>query len=87
MRYGLKTAFCTLAMSGAILAASGEASRLATGFAATDNATTDTVGNKTAADAPANENSIIDRWCGLSATRQSSSLTLRRCAFRPRWRE
>lgn len=61
MRYGLKTAFCTLAMSGAILAASGEASRLATGFAATDNATTDTVGNKTAADAPANENSIIDQ--------------------------
>ena len=38
-----------------------EASRLATGFAATDNATTDTVGNKTAADAPANENSIIDQ--------------------------
>lgn len=61
MRYGLKTAFCTLAMSGAILAASGEASILATGFAATDNATTDTVGNKTAADAPANENSIIDQ--------------------------
>ena len=61
MRYGLKTAFCTLAMSGAILAASGEASRLATGFAVTDNATTDTVGNKTAADAPANENSIIDQ--------------------------
>ena len=61
MRYGLKTAFCTLAMSGAILAASGETSRLATGFAATDNATTDTVGNKTAADAPANENSIIDQ--------------------------
>ena len=61
MRYGLKTAFCTLAMSGAILAASGEASRLATGFAATDNATTDTVGNKTAADGPANENSIIDQ--------------------------
>ena len=61
MRYGLNTAFCTLAMSGAILAASGEASRLATGFAATDNATTDTVGNKTAADAPANENSIIDQ--------------------------
>ena len=61
MRYGLKTAFCTLAMSGAILAASGEASRLATGFAATDNATTDTVGNKTAADAPTNENSIIDQ--------------------------
>lgn len=61
MRYGLKTAFCTLAMSGAILAASGEASRLATGFAATDNATTDTVGKKTAADAPANENSIIDQ--------------------------
>ena len=61
MRYGLKTAFCTLVMSGAILAASGEASRLATGFAATDNATTDTVGNKTAADAPANENSIIDQ--------------------------
>lgn len=61
MRYGLKTAFCTLAMSGAILPASGEASRLATGFAATDNATTDTVGKKTAADAPANENSIIDQ--------------------------
>ena len=61
MRYGLKTAFCTLAMSGAILAASGEASRLATGFAATDNATTDTVGKKTVADAPANENSIIDQ--------------------------
>lgn len=61
MRYGLKTAFCTLALSGAILAASGEASRLVA-FATTGDETTktDSVGKKNVEDAPANENSVID---------------------------
>ena len=61
MRYGLKTAFCTLALSGAIIAASGEASRLVT-FAGNgdETTTTDSVSKKAAEDAPANENSVID---------------------------
>lgn len=61
MRYGLKTAFCTLALSGVILAASGEASRLVA-FAGNgdEKTTTDSVGKKTTEDAPANENSVID---------------------------
>ena len=61
MRYGLKTAFCTLALSGVIIAASGEASRLVT-FAGNgdETTTTDSVSKKAAEDAPANENSVID---------------------------
>lgn len=61
MRYGLKTAFCTLALSGAIIAASGEASRLVT-FAGNgdETTTTDSVSKKAAEDVPANENSVID---------------------------
>ena len=60
MRYGLKTTFCTLALSGVILAASGEAGRLMTFSSHSDETTTDSVGKKVAEDAPANENSVID---------------------------
>lgn len=60
MRYGLKTTFCTLALSGVILAASGEAGRLMTFSSHSDETTTDSVGKKAAEDAPANENSVID---------------------------
>ncbi len=61
MRYGLKTAFCTMLMSGAILAASGAASRIAAFNAQDGTAVNDTTGKKTAEDAPANENSVIDQ--------------------------
>lgn len=61
MKHGLKATFCTLLMSSAILAASGEASRY---MAFADNDKTeakDTINKKNAEDAPANDNSIIDQ--------------------------
>lgn len=59
MKYGLKTAFCTLVMSGAMLAASGEVNSLvARAFAHGDDTPTDTV--KHTEEASANENSVID---------------------------
>ena len=61
MKYGLKTAFCTLVMSGAIVAVSGSVSHLAM-FSGNDAAdVTDTVKKKTVNDAPATEGSIIDQ--------------------------
>lgn len=60
MRYGLKAAFCTIALAGTLLAANGEAGRLAAKMGNSSVADADTTAKKTAEDAPANENSVID---------------------------
>ena len=61
MKHGLKATFCTLLMSSAILAASGEASRYMA-FAGNDKTEAkDTINKKITEDAPANDNSIIDQ--------------------------
>lgn len=61
MKYGLKTAFCTLAMSGAILAVSGSVNRLSTTCGSEAQNAADTVKKSTVGDAPATEGSIIDQ--------------------------
>lgn len=61
MRYGLKTVFCLLAMSGALLATGGEVARLASFAGYGSGETTDTVNSKKTEDAPANANSVIDQ--------------------------
>lgn len=60
MRYGLKAAFCTLALTGVLLAANGEAGRLAARLTGNDVAA-DTVAKKVSDEAPANANSVIDQ--------------------------